>query len=61
MDNKNNKMINEKEERKRILKGLEDEIRTLEKNKDKIPDYDNRVVELKKEISKLKEEIKKEM
>ncbi|MFH1311505.1 MAG: hypothetical protein ABIH65_03815 [Nanoarchaeota archaeon] len=54
-------MINEKEERKRILKGLEDEIRTLEKNKDKIPDYDNRVVELKKEISKLKEEIKKEM
>jgi len=46
-----------KEERERMLKGIEDEIKELEKNKEKYSDYENRINELKKEAEKLKKEI----
>jgi len=48
-----------KKERERMLKGIEEEIEKLKKQKDEIPDYDNRVKELKKEANKLRKELGK--
>ncbi len=50
--------LEEQKERRRMLKGIEEEIENLEKKKDELPDYDNQVAELKKEASRLKEELK---
>ncbi len=52
---KNN--MDEQKERKRLLEGIEEEIKNLEKQKDKSSDYENRIVELKKESEELKKEI----
>ena len=49
--------MDEQKERKRLLEGIEEEIKNLEKQKDKSSDYENRIVELKKESEELKKEI----
>ncbi len=46
-----------KKERERVLKGIEEEIEKLEKNKEQYPDFDNRMRELKKEAEELRKEI----
>ena len=46
-----------KKERLRLLKGIEEEINNLEKQKDKFPDYENRIAELRKETQELKKEL----
>ena len=51
--------MNEKKERERMLRGIEEEIETLGKQKKDLPDYENRVTELKKEADRLKKELKK--
>ena len=49
--------MNEQKERKRLLKWIEEEIEKLEKQKDELPDYANRMTELQKEAKALKEEL----
>ena len=49
--------MDKQKERRRLLEGIEEEIIKLEKQKDKLPDYENRVAELKKEANKLKIEL----
>ena len=49
--------MDKQKERTRMLKGIEEEIEKLEKQKDEPPDYENRVAELKKEANKLRKEL----
>jgi len=49
--------MDKQKERRRLLEGIEEEIIKLEKEKDKLPDYENRVAELKKEANKLRKEL----
>lgn len=49
--------MDEQEERRKLLKGIEEEIEKLEKQKDELPDYENRIAELKKEANKLRKEL----
>ena len=51
--------MNQKKELERILKGIQEEINSLEKNKGTIEDYDNRVKELKEEEVSIKKDLKK--
>jgi prefoldin subunit 5 len=51
--------MGEKEQLKRMLEGIEDEITELEKNCDGVDDADSRIKELKKEAESLKEDLRK--
>jgi len=49
--------MEKQKERLRLLKGIEKEMKNLEKNKDKFPDYENRIAELRKEEEALKKDL----
>ena len=49
--------MDKNKDRVRMLKGIEEEIKKLDKQKDELPDYENRVAELKKEANKLRKEL----
>jgi len=51
--------MEEKEQLKEMLKGIEEEISKLEKNRDNVEDVDSRINELKKEAEYLKKDLKK--
>ncbi len=49
--------MDKQKERRKLLKGIEEEIEKLEKQKDKFPDYENRITELQKEAKALRKDI----
>jgi len=44
-------------ERERMLRGIEEEIEKLNKQKDELPDYENRIEELEKEAKALRKDL----
>jgi len=51
--------MDKQKERKRMLKGIEEEIERLGKQENKTSDYQNKIEELKKEAETLREELNK--
>lgn len=51
--------MNQEKELKEILKGIQEEIEKLTRNKDSIKDYNNRIIELKKEKESIKKDLRK--
>lgn len=49
--------MDKNKDRARMLKGIEEEIEKLDKQKDKLPDYANRIAELNKEAKTLRKEL----
>jgi predicted nuclease with TOPRIM domain len=50
--------MEEKEQFKELLKGIEKEIKELRENKGNFEDSNSRIVELEKEVNKIKEDLK---
>jgi len=54
-------MINKMDKQKELnelLTGIKEEIESLKKDKEKFPDYENRIEELEKEANQIQEELK---